>query len=227
MSHRKRGGSQIELGWVVIKMPWRQLALVLGYCVGLLSPASGATAAESQTCLEAGLAKPGVVQPLAMHHAGIRPLTPGRYFSQGTNGVFLFGALPNGCAPTYVRSMDTMLQIQRRTDRRDWINVGAKNGDAEQPGNNERHVRFSSSPNHAWPDYAFNECVGGKGWLKVRAVLMVKVKDGETHEVLDESRYVFPAKVYGSCKAARQSAKATEDYEEEWGGGSGASSLNY
>lgn len=199
------------------------LAIAIGCTLTVSATADDSlvTLDQEQDCITAGLARPSLSQPLAMHRAGIRPLTPGRYYSQATRGVFLFPALPERCAPTYVRGLGSMLQMQRRTDRNEWVNVGANA--TEQPGNSERHVRFRSSPNHAWPDYMFNECVGGKGWLKVRAVLMVRVRHAETKQLLGEQRYVFPAKVYGSCKAARQSAKTTEDYEEEWGEGSGSS----
>lgn len=203
---------------------WRRLrcagSVLLAIVIGCWSAAS-ATADDSmvtldqeQDCIAAGLARPTVTHPLAMHRAGIRPGTPGRYLSQGTSGVFFFPALPEGCK-AYTRSMGSKLEMRRGQ----WATIGTRN--AEQPGNGERYVTLSDGPTHAWPDYVFNECVGGKGWLKVRAVLMVRVRNAETKQLLGEQRYVFPAKVYGSCKAARQSAKATEDYEEEWGAGSG------
>lgn len=195
--------------------------ILVALLVLALVPAVSADEAGDKECVAAGLAKPTVTKPVVMHHAGIRPLTPGRYFSQGTDATFLFQALPEGCAAV-TRSIGSMLQMQQRSDRQDWINAGAKNGVAEQPSNGERYVNFNAAPNHAWPDYMFNECVGGKGWLKVRAVLTLRVKSGDTHQLLGEQSFVFPGKVYGSCRAARASAKATENYQEEWGDGSGS-----
>jgi hypothetical protein len=182
------------------------------------TPATSEAASLEQTCLQAGLVRPTVFHAPAMHRAGIRPLTPHHHYSQGMSGWFQLAAMPEGCAPTYVRSLQANFQMQKASNRRVWINIGARNGNVENPpGNAEGVAEAFYGPNHAWPNYLFNECVGGKGWLKVRAVLMPKVKDGASHQLLGESRYTYPVKVYGSCKEARYSKRATATYKEEWG----------
>jgi hypothetical protein len=109
--------------------------------------------------------------------------------------------------------------MQKRTGRSVWVNVGNRNGDINRKG--DEFFRLEAAPNHAWPDFVFNECVGGKGWLEVRGVLTVKVKDASTRKVLAEQRYTYPAHVYGSCRLARTSKRETANYQEEWGKGSG------
>lgn len=204
---------------------WAPLAL-LGL-IGLLlaGPASadvGATVPAPDECISAGLAEPAILHPVEMRHAGVRPLTPHHFHSQGVQGSFLFSALPEGCVPGFVRTAGAQIQMQKRDDRSVWLNVGAHNGNMEQPGNGERNVELGFGPIHAWPSYLFNECVGAQGWLKVQVVITTKVKDGTTQKVVGESRYVLPAKVHGSCKLARLSKRETANYKEEWGGsGSG------
>ncbi len=176
---------------------------------------ASADVGPEQQCLDAALARPELLHTITMHHAGLRPLTPHHWHSQGTSGWFQLPALPEGCAPAVVRAVAGQIQMQKRTDRRVWINVGAKNGNLNWKG--PQFVNLYAGPNHAWPDYVFNECTGGKGWLKVRGVLNVKAKDGGSHDVLDERRYTFPAVVHGSCQLARTSKRETAHYKEEWG----------
>ena len=193
-----------------------------------LSALASAATVQNE-CVQAGLAKPQVLHQPAMHHAGLRPLTPRHWHSQGTWGWFLFLPLPEGCSPGVIRAVTGQLQMQKRSNRSVWINVGAKNGnlDWKSPNEEGRAVMLGYGPDHAWPDYLFNECIGGKGWLKVRGILTLKVKDGSTHEVVGESRYTFPVTVHGSCKLARISKRETAGYKEEWGGqGSGSLRLD-
>lgn len=209
---------------------WMQRAAMATLAAALLlagmSPA-GASAEEpapglGSQCIAAGLVRPTLLHPMTMRHAGIRPLTPGRYHSQGLAGWLGFAAMPEGCAPAVVRSAAAQIQMQQSSNRRGWVNVGNRNGNMEVPGNEERATRVLWAPNHAWPDYLFNECSGGKGWLRVRAIVTALVKDGATQQRLGARRYVFPARVRGNCKAARASQQATADYQEEWDGGSGS-----
>lgn len=190
------------------------LAVLTGLAA-LVGIAAGAPV--EQECISAGLAEPAVTHQPEMHHAGLRPLTPKHWHSQGIQGAFLFSAMPEGCVPELVRTAGAEIQMQKRSDRSVWINVGARNGNMEQPGNDARNVELGFGPIHAWPDYFFNECVGSKGWLKVRVILTPKVKNGATHEVVGESHYVLPVKVHGSCKLARRSKEETASYKEEWG----------
>jgi hypothetical protein len=206
-------------------MTWRvavALTLMIGIGGLVASGSSASTAVSEQECIAAGLARPQVLHPFEMHHAGIRPGTPRLWHSQGTSGHLLFQAMPESCAPNVVRTAHASIQMQKHNNRKRWINAGAKNGNMELPGNEERAVLVSYGPTHAWPDYLFNECVGGKGWLKVRVALVVQVKDGESHQAIQQRRYVFPVKVHGSCKLARYSKKATAHYKEEWGQRPGA-----
>lgn len=119
-----------------------------------------------------------------------------------------------------IRSVAGQIQMQKRTDRSVWINVGAKNSNIDWKS--PEFFSLVAGPDHAWPDYLFNEYVGGKGSLKVRGILMVRVKDASTRKVLAEQRFTYPAEVFGSCKLARISKQETAHYQEEWGSGSGA-----
>jgi hypothetical protein len=168
-----------------------------------------------QQCMATALARPQLLHTITMHHAGVRPLTPHHWHSQGTAGWFQLPALPEGCTPAVIRAVAGQIQMQKRTDRHVWINVGANNGNLNWKG--PEFVMLYAGPNHAWPDYVFNECTGGQGWLKVRGILIVKAKDASTREVLSESRYIFPAVVHGSCQLARTSKRETAHYKEEWG----------
>jgi hypothetical protein len=183
------------------------------YAVAADGQSSSGTEAE---CIEPGLAAPQVSTPIVMHHAGLRPLTPRHYHSQGTTGWFQVAPLPEGCTTSIIRTVVGQVQMQKRSDRSVWINVGFNNGNINWKSN--EIFELASGPTHAWPDYLFNECVGGKGWLKVRGVLVVKVKDSVTRQVVGERRYTYPAEVHGSCQLARYSKKATAHYQEEWGG---------
>lgn len=178
-----------------------------------------ASAGLEQDCIQAGLVRPSVFSKLAMHHAGVRPLTPHHYYSEGTSGWFQVAPLPEGCGSLVVRAVAGQIQMQKRTDRGVWINIGNKNGNTQRKS--DEFFKLAAGPSHAWPDYVFNECVGGKGWLKVRGVLDVKIKDASTRTVLAEQRYIYPAQVFGSCKLARISKRETAHYKEEWGSGSG------
>jgi hypothetical protein len=155
-----------------------------------------------------------------MHRAGIRPLTPGHHYFQGTAAVLHFAALPASCTPEVIRASDAQIEMQL-PGKRVWANVAARNGIMWQPGNVDSSVKVFGGPNHAWPDYWFNECEGGH-WRKVRMVIMPRVRDSQSHRLLGESRYTFPVKVHGSCAEAHKSKRLTANYKEEWGDGSGS-----
>ncbi|HSS34287.1 MAG TPA: hypothetical protein VLL27_13505 [Solirubrobacterales bacterium] len=191
--------------------------LLAGLTVSMTAPSARAEDELGQTCVEAGLARPGALHAIEMHRAGLRPGTPGHYHSQGVSGVLLFGALPEGCVPSVVRTATAQIQMWRGR----WVNVGARHGNMEAPGNSERATKLFAGPTHAWPSYVFNECGAGGKWLKVRAVVGLQVKDSSSHAVLGAQRYVWPVQVHGSCRLARISKKQTASYKEEWGQGSG------
>lgn len=150
-------------------------------------------------CLEAGLARPTVVQPLTMHHAGLRPQTPKHWHSQGTSGWFQVAPLSEGCA-SVSRVVSGQIQMRQRAA---WVNVLAQNNKVSWKGS--EFFRLSASPTHAWPSYVFNECDAKGHWQKTRGIVTVAVKDTASREVFGSRRYVFPVKVHGSCKLARYS----------------------
>jgi hypothetical protein len=197
------------------------LAICSAVGVAVAAETAPPGAALKGECIETGLVKPGVVHPMTMSYAGIRPLTPGRRRFQGTAGVLHFGAMPESCSPSVTRSMDGKIEMQLFNRPSVWANVAARNGISWQPGNKEGGVRVFGGPNHAWPDYWFNECRRGH-WLKVRTIIMTRVRDGVTHELLGERSYVFPVRVHGSCAEAKRSKRLTANYKEEWGDGSGS-----
>ena len=195
------------------------LAVIAALLAGLaMSPAAPPARAIDggleQACVEAGLARPAVLHRIEMHHAGLRPGTPHHWHSQGTSGTLLFPALPEGCAPSVVRTAAAQVQLLRQGA---WINVGGKHGNMESPGNGEAATKVFAGPTHAWPDYVFNECVGGQ-WLKARAIVWTRAKDSNTKALLGSQRYVWPVRVRGSCRLARISKEVTAGYQEEWGG---------
>jgi hypothetical protein len=204
------------------------MGVVLVALLACLPGAAAATAtpspASEQECLQAGLAQPAIANPPVMYNAGIRPLTPGHWHSQSTFGGFHFAAVPESCAPEFVRAVAGQVQMQRQDDRRVWVNLGGRHAHGNiynPPGNDEGITRVSATPNHAWPDFVFNECSGGKGWLKVRTIVITKVMSVSSHQVLEERSYAFSTKVRGNCKRAQISKRETASYQEERGKGSG------
>lgn len=191
-------------------------SFVVLFAAGASRALGSSEAAAERECIAAGLVRPQVIHSIEMHHAGIRPGTPRLWHSQGTSGWFQVSPLPEGCTASIVRAVVGQVQMQKRTDRGVWINVGAKHGNIDWKGSEFFELFYG--PNHAWPDYRFNECVGSQGWLKVRGILVVKVKDASSRQVISERRFTFSAKVHGSCKLARYSKKVTAHYKEEWGG---------
>lgn len=193
------------------------LALVLGITLVPVYALGSSEPALEQECLAAGLVEPQIIHTPEMHHAGIRPLTPHLWHSQDIQGMFSLPAMPEGCAPSFNRTLSGQLQMQKASDRTRWINQGTPHN-PQALGNEAVRVQLSFGPTHAWPDYLFNECVGGGGWLEVRDVLTLRLRDGQTHQVIGQRRYIFSVQVHGNCRRARYSKKATAHYKEEWGG---------
>lgn len=196
---------------------WGTLAAL---SVILLVPVQAQAGDSLETeCVQAGLARPEVLNPPAMYRAGIRPFTPHAHGSQTIWGMFLYSDM-TACSPEFQRVSRGQVQMQKRGERSVWINDGW-NQNPFHLVNQEGRAQLAYGPNHAWPDYLFNECEDGKGWLKVRLVMTSKVRNSQTHEILAEDHYVIPVPVHGRCQAARFSKEATKDIKEEWEGGSG------
>jgi hypothetical protein len=195
--------------------------LVTGLLAALLLPA-GAPAAMpptglEQECIAAGLAEPQVMHKPEMDNAGIRVATPRPWHWQSVRGGFEYGALPEGCAPAFVRIGKGQLQMRQLTGSRAWIDLPNRRWQSVGSfGNKQGHSTLSGTPNHAWPDWQYNACTNGR-FQPLRLLLRNFVKDGMTGTVLAEKRYQLPVAVHGNCQRARISKRLTAHVKEEWG----------
>ncbi len=170
-----------------------------------------------QECIDAGLAKPEVLNNPTMRRAGIRPLDPRHFHTQQIWGTFEYPAAP--CPENLVRISGGQLQMQKRNNRAVWINIPVRDkwNNPLYYGNQEGRTQLNYGPTHAWPDYLFNECTDGK-FQKVRDIIRNRIKDMQTGEFVSNTKeYILPVKVSGSCKEASASEQATKNLQATWG----------
>lgn len=177
----------------------------------------------SQECVQAGTAKPTVNHKPTMYHAGIRPFTPGfPRKSEVVIGSLSYPAMPDGstqpdgstanCTPGFTRPASFQLQMQKPHERSEWRDLEAGKGVlANNPyGDQPIRARTFWFPIHAQPAWYFNQCVGGRGWLKIRDKITLEVQDAQTRQTLGQRTYIIPGSVHGTCQSARFSARVTK-----------------
>jgi hypothetical protein len=159
-------------------------------------PAAAGLTLEQQ-CEDVALARPTVINKPVMSNAGIR-------LGQITRATFLFAALPDNCAPQYIRTAAGYLQIHKHGK---WIQT-SRNPDTGAIGNQEQRNRFLDQAPHPTPSFPFDECVHGR-FQKARVVLRNFLKTGENRHriILAKKSYILPVEVNGRCKAAVRSRR--------------------
>ena len=147
-------------------------------------------------------------------HSSAHP--PHLWHIQGVSGWFAVSPLPNGCASVAIRAVTGQIQMQKRTDRSVWLNVGAKNGNIRWKGT--QFFQLVYGPSHAWPNYLFNECVGGRGWLKVRGMSAHRQDEEREHpQGARRTSLYIPSQGSRQLQVGLLQQTATAYYKNEWG----------
>jgi hypothetical protein len=184
-----------------VSFPAAKIAKPFGFVAQASETGPTATASLSaedlQACIDAGVARPTVLNRPAIYKAGLRG-------KQTLRGSFEYEELPNYCAPEgYIRVAGGQFEIKKGGH---WVKVGPGNTGGYY-GNQKQISDVDFSPTHTpGPAYVYDECVGGK-FQKARLVVTSSLRTGENghRKIVDSKRYVMPLKAHGSCHAAVRS----------------------
>jgi hypothetical protein len=185
---------------------------------GATSTPDASTTPSRQECIQKGLAKPALEKPPVMNHAGIRPFTPHHYYIQNISGELGYPDVSAYCPPELglARVSHGQIEMEAPNGHETWAPLGPPNNPVHI-GNASGESELNYSPSHAWPDSVFNGCFDGK-FRKVRVVLTESLKDTQHHKVVKDREYTMSVPVHGSCVAAEESARATKNIRQNWGG---------
>jgi hypothetical protein len=126
--------------------------------------------------------------------------------------------LSDSCPPelNLLRKSDGQIQMQKRDNRKIWMNLGVK-GVLGSRNNEEERAQFTYGPTHAWPEYLFNMCNEKGQFQKVRIVFTNEMRDTETHQVVAHEKRMIPVGVQGNCAEALGSKERTKNIRATWG----------
>jgi hypothetical protein len=197
-------------------------ALVLAILV-VLAGSGGATASGETSgsgslseCRSAALLPPTIKHPLRERHAG---LWPGMGFpgAQVISGGLYYSAMPESCAPTYVRTARGRLQMERDGK---WV---APCGNCVGWYSNRMGLNriFFAPPHSDIPGdaIAYNVCGADGKFGRLRIWVITQLKLFSDHSLVAHSRkFIYPIAVSGSCRQAAVSTKRVEAlWEREYG----------